>query len=65
MLPNTGGMSLTDFRKTYTRLQSVATATTLAGCREFLAASLGDSHAAALHAACRSGLGCLTCLTFH
>ena len=55
MLPNTGGMSLTDFRNNDPRLQSVATATTLAGCREFLAASLGDSHSAAIHAACRSG----------
>ena len=55
MLPNTGGMSLDDFRKHDPHLQSVATATTLAGCRELLAASLGDSHAAALRAACRSG----------
>ena len=55
MLPNTGAMSLADFRKNDPRLQSVATATTLAGCREFLADSLGDSHAAAIDAACRSG----------
>ena len=55
MLPNTGGMSLTDFRTNYTRLQSVATATTLAGCRELRVAPLSDSHAAAIDAACRSG----------
>ena len=55
MLPNTGGMSLTDFRNNDPRLQSVATATTLAGCRNFLAALFDDSHAPAIDAACRSG----------
>ena len=55
MLPNTGAMSLADFRADDPRLQCLATATTLAGCRELLAASLGDSHAAAIDAACRSG----------
>ena len=55
MLPNTGGMPLADFRNNPLGLQPVPTATTLAGCREFLVASLSDSHAAAIGAACRSG----------